>query len=497
MAAIRKMFIDGSWVESSSGGAFDVVNPATERKICSVAEGTLHDARAAIDAARSAFDRGVWAGLAPAERARAIWKLADLVEEHADGLARLESTNVGKTIKYARESDLPFIMDNLRFFAGASRVLEGKSAAEYSGLGTSIIRREPLGVVAGIIPWNYPLYIAVWKVGPALAAGDTVVIKPASLTPLSMLAFAGLVEKAGIPKGVLNVVTGPGDVVGTELARSGKVDMVALTGDTSTGRAVMRAASRTVKRVHLELGGKAPLLALKDADSETVAQGAVVGGFWNTGQDCTAVTRVIVHEKIHDQVLKKMVEKSRQFRVGNPLDPTTDMGPLVSARQREKVESYISRGIEEGAKLASGGRRPPRLRRGFFLEPTVLSGAAQNMVVARDEIFGPVILVYEYSALEDAVTIANDVDFGLASSVYGRDITACMKVANRLNFGTVWINEHGALVSEMPHGGFKLSGFGKDLSMYSFEEYTRLKHVYVDLTGESRKPWHYTVFGSR
>jgi betaine-aldehyde dehydrogenase len=492
-----KMFVDGNWVGSSSGKSFDVLNPATEKVIASVPEGTLHDARAAVDAARTAFDSGVWSGVAPAERSKAIWKLADLVEANLDSIARLESMNVGKTIKYAHDSDLPFIIDNLRFFAGASRILEGVAAAEYSGLGTSIIRREPLGVVAAIIPWNYPLYIAVWKIGPALAAGDTLIIKPASLTPLTVLEFAKLVEKAGIPKGVFNVVTGPGSVIGSELARNRKVDMVAVTGDTSTGREIMRNASRNVKRVHLELGGKAPLVALPDADSESVAQGAVVGGFWNTGQDCTAVTRVIVHEAIHDAVLKAMKDKAKQFKVGNPLSADTDMGPLVSKKQRETVEGYIKKGIQEGATLAAGGKRPKRLRKGFYLEPTILSGASQDMTVSREEIFGPVIVVSSYFKLDEAIEKANDVEYGLASSVYGRDITACMKVANRLNFGTVWINEHGALVSEMPHGGFKLSGFGKDLSMYSFEEYTRVKHVYVDLTGQSRKPWHYTVFGPK
>jgi betaine-aldehyde dehydrogenase len=491
------MFIEGEWVTSSSGRSFDVFNPATEKPIATVAEGTVRDARAAIDAARRAFDRGLWSGLTPAERARTIWKLSDLVEGHADRIARLESMNVGKTLKYARDSDLPFIIDNLRFFAGASRILEGKSAGEYSGLGTSFIRREPLGVVAGVIPWNYPLYIAMWKIAPALAAGDTLVIKPASLTPVTLLEFAKLTELAGVPKGVVNVVTGPGGTVGAELARNDKVDMVALTGDTPTGREVMRNASRNVKRVHLELGGKAPLVALGDADPESVAQGAVVGGFWNTGQDCTAVTRVIVHESIHDRVLENMVAKARKFRLGDPLSSRTDMGPLVSAKQRERVEAYIKRGLDEGAKLASGGKRPANLRRGFFLEPTILSEASQAMVVSRDEIFGPVILVYSYSEVEDAISMANDVDYGLASSVYGKDITTCMKIANRLNFGTVWINEHGALVSEMPHGGFKMSGFGKDLSLYSFEEYTRVKHVYVDLTGQSRKPWHYTVFGPK
>jgi betaine-aldehyde dehydrogenase len=488
------MYVGGKWVDSESGETFDVINPATERLLGSVPKGSRADAGAAIDAARAAFDNGIWSGKTPADRCSLLWKLADLVEKNADHLAEVESKNVGKTIKYSRDSDLPFIIDNLRFFAGCARMLEGKSAAEYSGLGTSIIRREPLGVVGAIIPWNYPLFIATWKIAPALAAGNTLVIKPASLTPLSLLEFCKLVEASGLPAGVFNVVTGPGETIGAELATSKKVDMVALTGDTATGKKIMQMASSNVKRVHLELGGKAPLVVLPDADIETVAQGAVVGGFWNTGQDCTAVTRVIAHKKIYEKLIKRMSEKARNFRIGNPLDKATDMGPLVSETQRERVEEFIRVGESEGAKVAVGGRRPKNMKKGFFLEPTILRDTTQDMRVCREEIFGPVICAYDYSSLDRAIEDANAVDYGLAASVYGRDVTSCMKVANSLNFGTVWINEHGVLVSEMPHGGFKQSGFGKDLSLYSFEEYTRLKHIYLDLTGRAVRPWHSTVY---
>jgi betaine-aldehyde dehydrogenase len=492
-----QMYINGRWVKSDSEETFDVINPATEEVIAKVPKGTKEDAKSAIDSAREAFDKGVWSEKTPAERSLILWKLADLVEQNADELAKLESVNVGKTYKYSRESDLPFIIDNLRFFAGIARNLEGKSATEYSGMGTSIIRREPLGVVSAIVPWNYPLYIAVWKLAPALAAGNTLVIKPASYTPLTLLEFTKLTEKVGLPKGVINVVTGPGDVVGSELASNSKVDMVALTGDTETGKKIMEYASKTVKRVHLELGGKAPLIVLPDADIEAVAQGAVVGGFWNTGQDCTAVTRVIVHEDIHDKLVQLMVAKSKKFRLGDPLSNNVDMGPLVSARQRERVEGYIKSGVDDGAKIAVGGKRPSHLKKGYFLEPTILTEATQDMKICREEIFGPVIAVYDYDNLDDAIENANDVNYGLASSVWGKDITLCIKVANKLNFGTVWINEHGILVSEMPHGGFKQSGFGKDLSLYSFEEYTRIKHVYIDLIGKAVKPWHWTVFGNK
>lgn len=494
MSKLYKMYAGGEWVKSESGETFDVVNPATEKVIGRVPKGTKHDVKSAIDAARTTFDKGTWSRKTPAERSTLLWKLAELVEQNTENLAQVESMNVGKTIKYSRDSDLPFIIDNLRFFAGCARSLEGKSAAEYSGLGMSMIRREPLGVVGAIIPWNYPLYIAMWKIAPALAVGNTLVVKPASLTPLSLLEFAKIAEASGIPPGVFNVVTGPGETIGAELATSKKIDMIALTGDTATGRKIMQMASTNVKRIHLELGGKAPLLVLPDADIQTVAQGAVVGGFWNTGQDCTAVTRVIAHEKVYEKVLERMVEKARRFRLGNPLDKRTDMGPLVSGKQREKVEEFIQIGEKEGAKVAAGGRRPRNLKAGFFLEPTILRDAAQDMTVCKEEIFGPVICAYDYNSLDKAIEEANDVDYGLAASVYGRDIASCVKVANELNFGTVWINEHGVLVSEMPHGGFKQSGFGKDLSMYSFEEYTRVKHIYFDLTGKPVRPWHYTVY---
>src|SRR3989344_1751855 len=494
-----KMFINGEWVDSHSGKTFDVINPANSQVIARVPEGTKEDVRKAIDSARKAFDSGIWSKKLPGERASILMKLADLVEQNAEFFSRLESLNVGKTIKYSKDSDLPFIIDNLRFFAGVSRTLDGKSAAEYSGMGTSIIRREPLGVVAAIVPWNYPLYIGVWKIAPALAAGNTLIVKPSSQTPLTVLEFAKLVEKAGVPKGVFNVVTGPGEGVGEELAKSTKVDMLALTGDTKTGKRIMQLASANVKRLHLELGGKAPLIVLEDANLEAAAEGAVVGGFWNTGQDCTAVTRVYVPEKLHDKFLHMLVERTKKFRLGDPLKGDADMGPLISEKQRERVEGYVKSGLKEGARIAVGGKRPKgkEFEKGYFFEPTILVNVKQHMKVCQEEIFGPVLTVIKYKTVDEMIKKANDVIYGLAASVWGKDITECFRVANSLNFGTVWINEHGVLTSEMPHGGFKQSGFGKDLSIYAFEEFTRIKHVYVDLTKMVRKPWHYTVYGDK
>lgn len=494
MVETYKMFIDGRWVDSESSETFDVINPATEEVVARVQKGGLKDVDKAIDAARKAFDSGAWSGKTPAERAQALWKIAEAVEANLDKIAKLESLTVGKTLKYAKESDVPFIIDNLKFFAGAARLLEGKSAAEYAGIGTSMIRREPIGVVGAIVPWNYPLFIAVWKMAPALAAGNTVVIKPASKTPLSLLEFAKLAQDI-LPKGVLNVVTGPGEVIGEELAKSSKIDMIALTGDTSTGRRIMELASGTIKKLNLELGGKAPLIVLPDASIDAATEGAVVSSFWNNAEDCTATTRIYVHESIYKEFVEKLVKRVKKLRVGDPLDRKTDMGPLVSKSQLERVENYVKSALEEGAKLECGGKRVKTMKRGFFFEPTVFTNVTQKMKICQEEVFGPVLAVLKYSSVEEAITKANDVVYGLAASVWGKDITTLLKVANTLKFGTVWINDHGILTSEMPHGGFKQSGFGKDLSMYSLEEFTQIKHVYIDQTGLVRKPWYNTVYG--
>lgn len=480
----------------SSGEHLDIVNPATGDVLDTIELASAADVGDCVAQAAAAFPG--WSRQAPAERAAALTRLAATVQVRADEYALVETRQAGKPIRLSTQFDVPGSIDNISFFAGAARNLDGKASAEWDGAHTSVIRREPIGVVGSIAPWNYPLQMAMWKVLPAVAAGNTIVLKPAEITPLTALMLARDCLAAGIPPGVVNVVAGSGPVAGEALVGDPRVAMVSFTGSTAVGRRVMELATAGIKRVHLELGGKAPFVVFEDADLEAAVHGAVAASLINSGQDCTAATRAYVHRSLFDPFVAGVADLYAGVVLGPTEDPATDLGPLVSRRQQERVAGFVDRARADGGKVVSGGAMPGGdLSHGSYYLPTLVTGLPQSAELVRTEVFGPVLVVVPFDSDDEALALANDTPFGLAASAWTTGIFRALRAQRELRAGCVWINDHIPIVSEMPHGGFGQSGFGKDMSAYSLDEYTQVKHVSLDITGQARKAWHRTVFTDR
>ena len=475
----QKLFIGGQWVEPSTGRYFPTINPATEEPIAEIAEGDAKDVDRAVAAARQAFDVGKWPSMSASQRGKILWKIADLLEAKIDEFAMLETLDAGKPLAESKNVEMAECLDVLRYYAGYTTKITGETLPA-KGASLVYTLREPVGVVGAITPWNFPLLLAVWKIAPALAAGNTIVHKPASWTPLTALKFAEICLEAGLPEGVYNVVTGPGSTAGQALVLHPGVDKVSFTGETSTGKSIMKGAADTLKKVSLELGGKSPNIVFADADLDAAARGATTGIFYNKGEVCCAGSRLFVEESVHDVLLEKLLGRVKKLTVGDPLDKNTRMGPIVAKAQLEKVQSYIEAGKREGATLVCGGDRP-NLPKGYYLNPTIFDGVSNEMKIAREEIFGPVLATIPFRTPEEAIQKGNDTIYGLSAAVWTRDVKKAHRVARSLRAGTVWVNTYNMFDATAPFGGYKQSGYGRELGKEALDLYTQVKTIWVDL----------------
>lgn len=488
-----KMLINGKWVDAKSGKTMEIINPGNEEVVAEVPAAGVEDVREAIKAARDAFDSGVWTRLEPKKRSELMLKVVDGLIAKQNELAELESLSSGATIRKSSMIDTPLAVEHFRYFAELAYkkdLYEPLPWINFPSISWNFVVREPIGVAGQIIPWNFPLLMAVWKIAPAIAAGNCVVLKPASYTPLTALELAKLIQEAGVPDGVVNVVTGAGGVVGEELASNPMIDKVALTGSTEVGRRVMELASKTVKKVTLELGGKSANIILADAIIDEAVDGALFGTFLHAGQVCESGTRLLVDEKIYDKFMEKLVARAKGIKVGYQMEYETTMGPVVSAKQRETIEGYIKAGLDEKAKLVLGGKRPADMKKGFYIEPTIFVNVDNKMKIAQEEIFGPVLSVIKFKTVEEAIKIANDSMYGLAGGVWSSDIPRAIEVAKAIRTGTVWINDYHLINAIAPFGGYKQSGIGRELGTYGFDEYTQIKHIHVAVAPRKAKFWY-------